>query len=57
MKENKDMFVTAYVWSYGVTKKEAMKQYTENKKAGNEEYINAIIEGFTSNAEKAFYND
>lgn len=51
----KQLFITAYLWMFGTTKKEAEKAYRENK--NNPVYIRAVIEGHTGNARKSFYAD
>lgn len=52
-KPNKAEFLTAYVYAYGTTKKQAEKAYKE----ASANYINAIIEGYHQDTRKAFYND
>lgn len=52
-KFTKRNFIEAYLWAYGGTKKEAIQTYKES----GEDYVNAIIESFTSNAKKHFYSD
>lgn len=49
----KKIFVNAYVWVYGTTKKEAMKAY----KTTDANYHNAIIKCFLDNAKASFYRD
>ena len=49
----KKIFVDAYVWMYGVTKKEAMEAYNTT----DADYHNAIIKCFLDNAKASFYND
>ena len=49
----KKIFVDAYVWMYGVTKKEAMEAY----KTTDANYHNVIIKCFRDNAKASFYND
>lgn len=49
----KERFITAYKWSYGATRKEALEVYRK----ATPEYINAIIDGFELNAKKSFYDD
>ena len=49
----KKMFVNAYVWMYGVTKKEAAEAY----KITNSNYHDAIIKCFLDNAKASFYED
>lgn len=53
MSYNKYDFVTAYTYSYGSTKKEALQVW----KTTDTKYHNAIIEGFKNDARSAFYND
>lgn len=50
-------FITAYMATFGTTKKEAVKTYSDCIKGGNVGYISAIVEGFKNQAKKAFYND
>ena len=49
----KKMFINAYVWMYGVTKKEAMEVY----KITDADYHNAIVKCFLDNAKASFYTD
>ena len=50
-------FITAYIVTFGATKKEAGKVYADCMKKGQTGYISAIIEGFKRSARSAFYND
>jgi len=50
---NKNDFITAYMWMYGSSKKEAEQVYRKV----NKEYQEAIIDGFKQNAKQAFIND
>ncbi len=49
----KNDFISAYIYAYGSTKKEAEKAY----KTASPEYIAAIIEGHKRDARAGFYND
>ena len=49
----KKMFINAYVWMYGGTKKEAAEAY----KITDANYCNAIIKCFLDNAKTSFYED
>lgn len=49
----KKEFITAYVWFFHATKKEAAEAY----KIANNGYIKAVIEAYKQNAKKAFNND
>ena len=49
----KKMFVDAYVWMYGATKKEAMEVY----KITDANYHNVIVKCFLDNAKASFYKD
>ena len=49
----KKIFVDAYVWMYGVTKKEAMEAY----KTTDANYHDVIIKCFLDNAKASFDND
>ena len=55
--KRKEDFIKAFCWSYGVTKKEALKTYKKVKDEGRFEYINLIIEGYYSNVKSLFNND
>lgn len=50
---NKNDFITAYMYSYGATRKEAEKVW-KNATPG---YKAAIIDGWKAENKKAFYND
>lgn len=49
----KNTFISAYMYCYGATKRDAEKAY----KNANIEYIRAIIESLKNDAKSAFYND
>lgn len=49
----KKMFINAYVWMYGVTKKEAGEAY----KITDENYHSVIVKCFLDNAKASFYKD
>ena len=49
----KKMFINAYVWMYGATKKEAVEAY----KTTDTNYHNSIIQCFLDNAKASFYKD
>lgn len=53
----KNEFITAYMATFGTTKKEAAKTYKECMKAGNKGYISAIVEGFKNQARRSFCED
>jgi len=48
-----DMFITAYTWMYGCTRKDAIKAYRES----DPERINLIIDAVCDNAKRSFCND
>lgn len=52
MKNLKE-FITAYIWFYGTTKKQAIKVYKET----DEYYHRDVIYGFKNNAKSVFYLD
>lgn len=49
----RDQFVTAFIYCYGGTRKEALKAY-KNADTG---YIKAVIASYYGDVKKAFYND
>lgn len=53
----KSAFITAYMATFGTTKKEAARTYRDCMRDGNKGYISAIIEGFEKQSKKAFYAD
>ena len=53
----KSEFITAYMATFGTTKKEAARTYKECKENGNTGYISAIIEGFKNQAKRLFCED
>lgn len=53
----KSAFITAYMATFGTTKKEAARTYRDCMKSGNKGYISAIVEGFKNQSKKAFYAD
>lgn len=46
-------FITAYVWLFRSTRKQALQVY----KTAETGYIEAVITAFKDNAKRAFYND
>ena len=50
-------FITAYMYSYGATKKEAARVYRDCLINENIGYIEAIIDGYYNETKKAFYED
>ena len=50
---SKRLFISAYIWSYGVSKNHAANVY----KKASKEYIKAIIDGYLNQCQKLFYND
>lgn len=57
-KTNKSEFITAYVYSYGTTKKHAELLYKKVViEEGNTAYYNAIIDSYRQDCRKAFLND
>lgn len=57
MSSNKSMFISAFCWMFGSTKKAAAEAFKEHMDAKDERYIKNVIESFESNARKAFYED
>jgi len=57
MNGNRRMFIIAYCWMFGSTKKAAAEAFKEHMDAKDERYIKNVIESFESNARKAFYED
>ena len=57
MSNSKRMFITAYCWMYGSTKKEAANVYRQKMESGSVGFIEAVIECFKENARKSFYDD
>lgn len=53
----KSAFITAYMATFGTTKKEAAQTYRDCMKNGNKGYVSAIVEGFKNQSKKAFYAD
>ena len=49
----KNTFISAYIYCYGATKREAEKAY----KNASINYIQAVIDSMKTDAKKAFYND
>ena len=50
MKNNKGLFISAYVWMFGYTKKQAADIY----KNASKEYIDSIIESYLYQCQLAF---
>ena len=50
---SKDLFISAYCYLYGSTKKAAFRAW----KNTGPEYKKEIIRGYTGDCKKAFYND
>ena len=57
MNGNRRMFIIAYCWMFGSTKKAAAEAFKKHMDARNECYIKAVIESFENNAIKSFYDD
>ena len=48
-------FLNAFIWVFGVTRKEALAVWEKAK--NDAEYVDIIIEAWKSNAERTFYCD
>ena len=57
MNSIRSLFITAYCWMFGSTKKAAAEAFKKHMDARNECYIKAVIESFENNARKSFYDD
>lgn len=53
----KNSFISAYIYSYGATKNEAVKIYQTCLKNGNIGFIQAIIDEYNNQVKKSFYED
>ena len=52
---SKEEFLTAYMWMFGVSKKQANIVWKEMKT--NPDYVDTVIDVWKDNARKEFYND
>ena len=54
MKYTKHEYITALMWNYGFTKREAERCYKDHI---NKDNLNECVSGFKRNAKEVFYND
>ena len=54
---NRSIYITAMMWSYGMTKTEAKEQVKTAINNGLYGLLNAIADGFMNNARLAFNQD
>ena len=55
--KDKERFITAHMWLYGSTRKEAATMYNVAAANAQYKYIKEIIDCFENNAKQSFYND